>query len=170
MIVSSSRDESPTLHLLEIEELRYELMQEGGPDLQECFSEISVLDLPGDHTSPRVKYRSLVQSLMKHAQQMRQIRIKNSYLFTAAHLSAFFSRAVIHVSRSIRQPFNFIQESRKKSPLSPAFQDHLVRFFSLTAKLKVPYDAIATFVGSAILLDAYPPMMHGERLSPFIRP
>ena len=165
LIVCSSRDESPTLHLLEIEELRYGLLQEGGPDLQECFSEISVLDLPGDHTSPMVKYRSLVQSLLKHAQQMRQIRTKNSYLFTAAHLSAFFSKAVAHVSRSARQPFNFIQESRQKIPPSPDFQDHLARFLGLAAKLKVPYDAIASFAASAAMLDAYPPGMHGKQIT-----
>ena len=162
VIVTSSSDESPTLHLLQIEEIRYELLREGGPDIQEFFSEISVLDLPGDHASPRVKYRSLVQSLLKHAQQMRQIRTKYSYLFSATHLSAFFSRAMAHVSGSTQQIFNFIQESRQGNHLSPSFQDHLVRFFSLAAKLKAPYEAVASFVGSAILLNAYPPGMHGK--------
>ena len=162
VLVGSPQEDSATLSVLQVEELRYRLLDEGEPDLHELFSQISIFEPPGDHVSPRVRYRSLHECITKHAQQLRQVRSNSSYLFNALHLAKFFDQAVYHASKDISLPFSFILESRRQNPLDSAFHTHLSRFLTLSAELKVPHDAVASFIASAITLDAYPPGMHSK--------
>lgn len=164
VIVCHCEEDSTTSRILEIEESRYRLLQDTGHDLQASFSEISILQLPGDHCSLRTRYRTLQEKLLRHAEQMRQIRRSCSYLFSARHLSCFMEQAVRHTSESITRPFDFILESRKLNPVDKAFSDHLSRFVRLSTKLMVPYDATTKFIASAVLRDAYPPGMHSKLL------
>ena len=162
VIVCSPQDSSPTLRVLEVEQLRYKLLQEGAVDLHDSFSEISIFELSEHPISPRMKYQFLHQSLLKHTEQMRQLRDNCSYLFNAVHQNAFFDRAVQNLSEDPSQPFNFIEESRKHNPVSKTFPAHMTRFLELSVKLKAPYEAITTLIACAILLNAYPRYMHSK--------
>ena len=159
LIVSSREQTSATAQVLETEECRYRILQETG---HEIYSQIVLVQLPGDHCSPRTRHKILKESIHKHTTQMQHIRRTTSYLFTANHLSAFMSLAMAHTSRTSDQPFDFVSQSRKLDPVAFSFPEHLARFLRLTARLKVPHDVLAAYIASTILMDAYPMNMHSK--------
>ena len=69
--------------------------------------------------------------------------------------------AVAHTAVSINQPFDFVLASRRGNEVQPDFVHHLSRFLQVGESHQIPRDALMAFIASNILLDAYPPKMHG---------
>ena len=70
--------------------------------------------------------------------------------------------AVAHTEASMSQPFDFILASRRGNDIEPDVVHYLSRFMRAGRDLQVLCDALMTSVASSILLDAYPPKMHGK--------
>ncbi|MCJ1473163.1 hypothetical protein MMC13_001814 [Lambiella insularis] len=162
IIVTSGESASPTYDVLDMDDLRFSLLRAGELNLHESFSGVCLLQLPGSHISSSAKHRRLKEVLLKHADEMRRIRIEESSLFTGTHLSSLYRQALSHTAKTWRDPFNLIVESRKGNLVEESFTDHVTTFLKLAIALKIPYDDMALFIASAILLDAYPPDMHGK--------
>lgn len=77
-------------------------------------------------------------------------------------MSEFFRIVVAHTAASINQPFNFISTTWQGNEILPDFVGHVSRFLKLGETHKVPSQAFMKFITSAIMLDAYPPQMHGK--------
>ncbi|KAI9676515.1 MAG: hypothetical protein M1817_000673 [Caeruleum heppii] len=54
----------------------------------------------------------------------------------------------------------FVTAARKINELTSDFQGHLSNFMTLGIRLRVPYDSLASFIASSLLMDSYPPGMH----------
>ena len=91
--------------------------------------------------------------------EMRDIRRYHDCHYSAAHSSVFFSLAVEHVSKIIDKPFDFFLASRIKNPVNPGSAQHIGRF--VEAAGRVPRRDVLSYIASTLLLDAYPPIMHG---------
>jgi len=77
------------------------------------------------------------------------------------HVSEFFHMAVAHTAVSINQPFDFVLASCRGNEVQPDFIHHLSRFLRVRESHQTLCDALMAFIVSNILLDAYPPKMHG---------
>ena len=150
VIFSSKKENDIISEKLEVAEFRYRLLQEGKADIYDSFSEIITTN----------DAKGLRELLSKQMDQIRQIRVANFCHFSALHISFFFKRALRNLAESPNKPFNLISESRLMNVPDQDFEHHLTRFLDLSSILKIPYDAIASFISSSILMDAYPPGMH----------
>lgn len=115
---------------------------------------------------PRTSDKSLDRALRQFVLDNELVsacvqRQANHVMFTATHLSWFFTRAVANVAKSPPQPFAFLATSRVLRPLPAHYPDQLAAFLRLTIEHNVPFEVIATVIASSILLDAYPPAAHG---------
>lgn len=91
---------------------------------------------------------------------VRDRRLSDRTLFSAQHLSWFFTQAVHH--RNGPHQFNFVTASRLSRPVPVHFYDLLREFFRLARDHMLPYETIAKVIASAIILDAYPSSAHGK--------
>jgi hypothetical protein len=151
---------SVTHSLLKWDDFRYHILQTEKVDLTQSFAAIKVVQLADEHLSPLVRYRGLKDVVCKALDEARRLRAFNTTLFSAVHQAALFQNALRHVAQTIREPFDILNSTRKDNRIQADYSTHLEQFFSLTTKLKLPYDSIAYYVASTILVDAYPPKMH----------
>ena len=150
---------SPTYDLLMVEDLQSGLHR---TSLKEFFSSIKVLHLAAEQLSPLARFRRLKELLRREMDEMRLIRHSLGCLYSALHVSSFFYMAVAHTAASLSEPFDFVLASRRGNEARPDFAHHLSRFLRVGEIHQAPRDAQMTFVASNILLDAYPPKMHGK--------
>ena len=150
---------NPTCNLLEMENLQHGLHHRS---IKEFFSSVKVLHLATEQLSPLARFRRLKEVLWRERDEMRLARQRLGCLYTAIHISEFFQTAVAHTAASCSRPFNFIVASRRDHKVPPDFSDHLSRFLRLGESHQTPQDALMTFIALSILLDAYPPKMHGK--------
>lgn len=150
---------SPTYDLLRIDDLQQGLHNRS---LKEFFSSIKVLHLATEQLSPLARFRRLKELLWREMDEMRQARQDLGCLYSAEHITRFFRIAVDHTAASMSRPFDFILASRRGNNVEPDVVHHLSRFMRSGRDYQVPRDALMTFVASSILLDAYPPKMHGK--------
>lgn len=160
VITDGDSSASITHSMLEWDDFRYHVVQTEKVDLTQSFAAIKVIQLAGEHSSPMVRYRGLKDAVCKALDESRRVKALNTTLFSAVHQAALFQNALSHVAQTIQEPFDIIHSTRKENEVQADYSTHLERFFSLTTKLKLPYDSIAHYVASAILVDAYPPKMH----------
>lgn len=92
----------------------------------------------------------------------RARRKSERVLFSAQHLSWFFSRAVVHVTEKAHEPFDFIKASRSLRPLHSRYADQMGKFLRLASCHDIDADIVTEMVASSIVLDAYPPATHSE--------
>ena len=152
---------SPTYDLLRIDDLQQGLHNRS---LKEFFSSIKVLHLAAEQLSPLARFRRLKELLWREMDEMRQGRQILGCLYSAEHTTRFFRMAVAHTAASMSRPFDFILASRKGNDVEPDFVPHLSRFMRSGEDHQVSRDALMTFIASSIMLDAYPPKMHGKTI------
>ena len=160
VIVISSNAVSPTFELLEIEDLRFNLREQGLSDIYDCFSGVSLLHLASDYISPLARYRRLKEALLRQADELRELRISHRYLLSAVHFNDLFHQAIQHTATTYLSPFNFILQSRIYNPIGENISGNISSFLQLGIQSKLSYEALASLIGSSILMDAYPPGMH----------
>ncbi|MCJ1235116.1 hypothetical protein MMC14_003080 [Varicellaria rhodocarpa] len=150
---------SPTYDLLEMDSLQQGLHHQS---LRNFFSSIKVLHLAAEQMSPLARFRRLKELLWRENDEMRLLRQNLSCLFSAVHVSEFFHMAVAHTAASSNRPFDFIIASRQGNEVQEDFVNHLSRFLRVGENYQTSQIALMSFIASNILLDAYPPKMHGK--------
>jgi hypothetical protein len=127
-----------------------------------CFaSALTVLDLRRRHElSAPALFEPLRRSVFHELNVARNAAEEQRLLFSAVHLEALLRRAVQHVAQEPNLPFDVIKATRADNEVPPGITQHLEVFLILAERTKLPWSAIATFIASALLVDAYPPGMH----------
>lgn len=126
-------------------------------DSEESFSTIELFILK-DRRSKTSRFRPLRDLLNRRSLSAKEKRQENGFLFSAEHWVAFFASAVAHIAHDDAEPFDFVQQSNE---VDDDFAEHVGNFLKLTAFYKLSYEIAASFIASTILMDAYPPGMHG---------
>lgn len=89
---------------------------------------------------------------------------ENEYeLFCAAHVRALFRKAAMEFCCNARSVFQPLLASREKNPVPEGAQEHLKNI--LNASCEMPHQTAIALIGSAFILNAYPPNMHRRLLS-----
>lgn len=158
VIVVEGDDASPTYNLLQAQDLRFNLHQQ---ELISFFSSISVLRLAHNQISPLARYRRLKESLLRHADEMRQLHQTARSLFSAVHLHRFFEDMVKQVAEGPRTYRNFLQISRRNNQVSVDYHTHLENFVRTCGGV-LDHESVLTIIATSMLMDAYPPRMHGK--------
>ena len=167
VIIVRRKDEaspSSTYDILTMEGLQQGLHHDS---LKKFFSSTKVLHLAAEQLSPLARFRRLKELLRREMDEMRNIRRSLGCLYSALHVSSFFHMAVAHTASSLTERFDFVLASRRDHEVQPDFADHLSRLLRVGESRQAPRDALMTFAASSILLDAYPPNMHGKDAPPF---
>lgn len=157
VIVVKGDDASPTYGLLQAQDLRFKLHQQL---LIHFFSSITVLRLADAQISPLARYRRLKELLLRHADEMRQLRQAMHSLFSAIHLNRLFEEMVKQAAKGPHLPRNFIQISRQHNSISDDYYDHLMNFLRTCSEV-IDCEGMLSITATSMLMDAYPPGMHG---------
>ncbi|KAK6810683.1 hypothetical protein RU639_013502 [Aspergillus parasiticus] len=160
VIVATSSPESITHSLLDEEDFLFQLLQVGKLQFFSAFGDIQISRLPPEELSPDARYMTLGGDISCQLQLAKNDRAHHRVLFSGKHLSAFFEAALHHTRTQLLLPFNFILAARQQNPIDGAFTSHLINFLRLGNQTRAPYDEMASYIASAILMDAYPPGMH----------
>lgn len=150
---------SPTFDILKRMDVQFSLLQH---DLMKAFSSVVVLNLVNDKVSPLARHRRLKKLIRRQTDEMRFLRQNRGHLYSAVHLNRFFVDAVLHLTRTLDEPFHFLFSNCREIPVSMKTDNHLGNFFDLCRHLDVREDAVALSVASTILFDAYPVEIHSE--------
>lgn len=124
--------------------------------LSASFTDIKVLSLPSnDNVTIQPEYLdNLISRKLLNARQDRSL---NRLLFSARELDSLFKHALSFLATDILQPFSVLRSSIRGNSLDGSFTSHITSFLSLGISVHILYKAVATYIASAILLDAYPP-------------
>ena len=154
-----------TQSVLELEELRMRLQQENEEARAKVFSSISLVHLAGDRMSSLARHRRLMEVLLSEIGSSQIKRKELRLQFSAVHIEAFFTCAIQSLSKSINIPFDFVRSSRLYNEVEDDYRDHIMTFTSLNVENFSSYGSLTSFIASSILMDAYPPRMHGKKSS-----
>jgi hypothetical protein len=158
MVVVGGRTVSATQSLIDEQDFLFHLIRPEMPPLFDTFADIQTFRLlPGDD-----RFVQLERDLSSQLQTTQLWRARKRVDFSAIHLERLFQEAVQHVGDGISLPFDCVQKSRRRNPLSGDFSSHLKTFLSLDHRTSLPYEGLISHIASAIFMDAYPPDMHGN--------
>ncbi|KAJ9386294.1 hypothetical protein DTO063F5_3808 [Paecilomyces variotii] len=160
VIVVTGQTHSITHDLLDEQDFFLKLLDADDFPFFATFGDIQVSKLQSEALSPQARYMTLESDITRQLRNMTIIRERHRLLFSGIHLNAFFELALQHISVAPLSPFDFVRSSRQHNPLDGAFMSHLINFIRLGNSGRAPYDTIASYIASAILMDAYPPGMH----------
>ncbi|KAL2866173.1 patatin-like phospholipase family protein [Aspergillus lucknowensis] len=158
IVVTGEQSQSVTHNILEEGDFLYDLLHVGDLPFYAVFGDVQVCRLPPGEHSSEARYLGLHQEVTQQLRNMRSIREQQQVLFSAKHLNSFFELSIQHFSTEPFVPFNYIKAARQWNPLDGAFTSHLISFLE-TGK-HAPYDEMASYIASAILMDAYPNRAH----------
>lgn len=146
------------------EALLSELREETTKNPLEMVSALEVVTVPFGGQD----YRRLEAHLVRVLNRGRRQKVEARTLFSGRHLTAFFQYATDHFGRSTREPFDFVKASRLPNPVAPDLDTHLSNFLKHIKSPKELTEFAVPMIASSLLLDHYPPDMHGklELLSP----
>lgn len=83
--------------------------------------------------------------------------------FSGRHLKSLLRSALVHFSLHPATPFNIPLEARVDNPIPINLQYHLVDFLQRASSVGITEaSSMAELVAAALLLDAYPPGIHGK--------
>ncbi|KAJ4514501.1 hypothetical protein HRR83_002587 [Exophiala dermatitidis] len=134
------------------------LREETTKNPAERLSALEVVTVPhGGHC-----YRRLEEYLVRVLDQGRRHKLEARMLFSARHLAAFFKYASDHFGRTTREPFDFVKASRLQNSVSPDLDMHLSNFLKHIKSPEELTDFAVPMIASSLLLDHYPPGMHGK--------
>lgn len=121
------------------------------------YASVHILTLPGATVAISTRLRD---GILRRLDIARHERSEHRLLFSAAHFNRMFDLAVNHRCQSKMVRFDFIRASRVGNDVGTEYAAHLARFFMLLeGHLE---DSQASFLASSMLMDAYPPNMHGN--------
>lgn len=159
LVIVIRGDESTTYNILLARDLEFDLSQ---GDIEFFFSSVVVLYLEDGQLSSLARHRRLKEVLLRQADEMRHARQDLQCLYSAIHLNRFFQAAVKHLAQKPDVPFGFIHASRQQNPVLVSYRQHISSFVHLSNQAEIPSEGVASIIASSILMDAYPPNMHGK--------
>jgi len=162
IVVLGNQPKSITQSVLEEDDFLFEILHLSGLPFFSTYSGIQISRLPAEELSTDARYLQLGSDLFTQLRHMRQVREDHHVLFSAQHLNVLFEEALQHATTGLLAPYNFVLASRRRNPLDGAFTSHLVNFIRLGGKSRATYDDLASYIASAILMDAYPPRMYSR--------
>jgi hypothetical protein len=144
------------------EELLSMLEKKTARSIFDHFFDVTVVSISAEGKLPLRSRRRLKERLLNASDQGQARRLKIGMLFSATHFAAFFRHACDHFVKTCDVPFNFIKTSRLRNPVSLEIQKHLSRFLEHTSSLQELTQFAIPVIASSLLLNAYPPDMHGK--------
>ncbi|KAM3066494.1 hypothetical protein ACMFMG_011992 [Clarireedia jacksonii] len=130
--------------------------------LNQAFSHVSVHRLLiNEQVREEFRYLPLKDYLLNESDAIRAARIDQQIHFVGKHFNAFFEYAYKHFIQNTGQHFNFIEASRLSNPVSSDFKRHLLNFFKKFETAEEINEFVLPVVASCIMLDSFPPGMHG---------
>ena len=162
MVIVGGQTTSITQSVMDEEDFLFHVLEPDGPPLFAAFADIQTYRLPPpEDRSPDSSFVQLGKDISTQLHKSRLSRGDLQAMFSAIHLNSFFEDALHRTSTSPVSLFDFVVSSRQSNPLDRAFGSHVFTFVSAGARTRMPYDDLASHIASAILMDAYPPGMHG---------
>ncbi|PYH75612.1 FabD/lysophospholipase-like protein [Aspergillus uvarum CBS 121591] len=123
---------------------------------------ISVVDLRDRGELSRVsRFQPLKHAVTRQQEAARTIRAEARLLFSATHLNALARRSLEHAAQRPTTPLDYIQVSRPSQTKEVCAAKHLHSFLKLADDTGLERQYVAKCVASAMLMNAYPPGMHG---------
>lgn len=114
--------------------------------------------LPHYASSTRLR-RSFSDILRQASLKRKRLRLD----FLAKHLKSLLRSALVHFAAHPTAPFTISLGARVNNPIPINLQNHLVDFLRCASLVGVTGAAsMAQLIAAALLLDAYPPGMHGN--------
>jgi hypothetical protein len=124
---------------------------------------VMVVDLRDrSELSARSRFEPLRRALKRETEEARAARQDACLLFSAAHLQSLFGKMLLHVSKQSGLPFDCIRACRPSGSKQGDTSEYLARFMKTVEEARISSDTAAAFVASALVMDAYPPGMHGR--------
>ncbi|KAL2367582.1 hypothetical protein RJZ57_008055 [Blastomyces gilchristii] len=166
IIVTGKDNDSITQALLNEEFFLLDIVND--PLFLSAFADISISRHPPGELSPDARYLDLHADIARELNLARSARKIHQVLFSATHMNAFYEDALRHVAANIFTPFDFIHSSRRLNPVSGSLVPHLSTVLSQGINKRMPYEDLVSYTASVILMDAYPPLMHGMSPEPWL--
>lgn len=135
-----------------------ELREETTKNPLEMVSALEVVTVPFGGQD----YRRLEEHLVRVLNRGRRQKIEARTLFSGRHLTTFFKYATDHFGRTTREPFDFVKASRLRNPVASDLGTHLCDFLRQIKSPEELTDFAVPMIASSLLLDHYPPGMHGK--------
>jgi hypothetical protein len=162
IVAVSGLEASSTMEILETDDLRRVLKDDLSSSLTSPFFSIKVLKLASRSVSSLARHRRLREVLLDEIDSARDKRLQHRALFSACHMDYLWKHSLNHFCQSATEAFDFIQASRSSNPVSDSIQLHVWTFFDSAWKTGCSNVAMARFIATALIMDAYPPDMHGR--------
>ncbi|KAH8587835.1 hypothetical protein B0O99DRAFT_583936 [Bisporella sp. PMI_857] len=130
--------------------------------LNQAFSHVGIHRLfANDQIHEEFHYLPLKDRLLNESDAIRATRIEQRMHFVGKHFNAFFNYAYNHFIQNTGEHFNFIKASRLSNPVSPDLKRHFLNFVKNFQAAKDINEFVLPVVASCIILDSFPPGMHG---------
>jgi hypothetical protein len=124
---------------------------------------IMVVDLRDrSKLSTHSRFKPLYHALKQEIEEAQATRQDACLLFSAAHLQSLFRKMLLHVSKQLGLPFNCIRACRPSRSKQGDTSEYLARFMKTIEEAQILLDTAAAFITSALVMNAYPPGMHGR--------
>jgi hypothetical protein len=131
--------------------------------LNQAFSHVGIHRLfANDQIHEEFHYLPLKDRLLNESDAIRATRIEQRMHFVGKHFNAFFNYAYNHFIQNTGEHFNFIKASRLSNPVSPDLKRHFLNFVKNFQAAKDINEFVLPVVASCIILDSFPPGMHGR--------
>lgn len=124
-------------------------------------SAITIVDLRSRHSlSLAAKFDPLRGKVSRAIESSRDRHKAARLLFSATHLRYIVRRATVYFAQQPQSPFDVIKCAREGHE-APNASHHLREFIRLSKKTGKSTSATAACIASGLILNAYPPDMHG---------
>lgn len=131
--------------------------------ISEAFSHVGIHHLcTNDQIREEFCYLPLKDRLLNESDVVRFSRIEQRMHFVGNHFNAFFDYSYNHFIQNTRKRFNFIKASRLLNPVSTHLKQHIFNFVKQFQTAEEINGFVLPVVASCIILDSFPPGMHGE--------
>ena len=125
----------------------------------EFFSALKFVKIKKDKLISPKGRSELYRHLFKASGRIRRKRAERGLVFSGNHLTAFAEIAFHHLISP--QSFDFLKASRLLNPVATDLGEHLANFVTQVQRAHDVIGFAAETIASSLLLDHYPPGMHG---------
>ncbi|OQD76228.1 hypothetical protein PENANT_c121G06279 [Penicillium antarcticum] len=125
--------------------------------------DVTVLDLRDRHElSPTAAFEPLRRLILNEIQDIRGEQSRQGLSFSAIHLSTLWTRTLrLELGTSKASVLDCLQVARENHRLNNISTECLVEFIKQATSYIHAKDGVHAFIASALLMNAYPPGMHG---------
>ena len=91
-----------------------------------------------------------------------EARTERMHLFSGLHLASLFSQRLAQTAKHPRRSFCPLLASRQGIPALSHFVECVTAFLQAAHHHDLAYGAVASLIGTSLLMQAYPPSAHGK--------